>query len=160
LDSCTIILLAKSTVLEKLTENFTIIITKEVYEEIMKGKEKMFEDALLVERLNDQHKIIRKNCKNEIRKKLEQDFNMGAGESSTIALGIENQKYIIGTDNKQGRKASRINNLNLVGSIEIVVSLFKKKSITKDKAYNSLKLLKDEGWFNDYLIEKAMEDLI
>lgn len=84
---------------------------------------------------------------------------MGAGEASVIAAALSEKEIIIATDNMQGRKVAKIFVLPLVGSIEIVVQLYMKKHISKEKAYEALHTLKGEGWFHDFLIEKAMEDI-
>ncbi len=158
IDSCSVILLTKATVLEKLSGSYNILIPIEVYNEVLKGKEKMLKDALLVEKLKNENKISLINIDKKLKKKIMQDFNMGEGESSVIAGGIRNNN-LVATDNRQGRKAAEINSLQLIGSIEIVVNLFRKRKIDYEKAYQSLKLLKEEGWFDNNLIEKAMEDI-
>jgi predicted nucleic acid-binding protein len=84
---------------------------------------------------------------------------MGAGEASIVAAGIEKKELVVTTDNRQGRKATIVNGLSLVGSIEIIVSLYKRKKITYEKAGSAFKTLKEDGWFDSYLIEKALEDL-
>ncbi|MBI2151396.1 hypothetical protein HYU21_01570 [Candidatus Woesearchaeota archaeon] len=84
---------------------------------------------------------------------------MGKGEASIIAVSIGQNDSLVATDNKQGRKAAQINNIHLIGSIEIIISLYQQKKISLEKAKLSLQILKQEGWFNPYLIEKAMEDL-
>lgn len=159
MDACSLILLAKASVLESAAEEYSIIVTSEVYQEVVAGKQQMFPDALLVERLHNEEKIAIEKIEGKMTRKLIQDFNMGAGESSTLALGLKNQKMIVATDNKQGRKAATIFNLLLVGSIEVIVSLFKRKKISQEKAITALKILQKEGWFNSYLIEKGIEDI-
>ena len=57
MDACTAILLAKSSVIEILTDTKEIKMTKQVYEEIIKGKVKMFEDSFLIEGLKKKEKI-------------------------------------------------------------------------------------------------------
>jgi len=157
-DSCSIILLAKSTILERASEIYKINITEDVLKEVIKGKDKMFIDALITERLIKENKLNIISYNKNIAKKLLGDFNMGIGEASTIAAALK-QKCIIATDNKQGRKVATINNLNIVGSPDIIVSLWKKKKVSKEKAFESLEILKREGWYNNYIIEKALEDL-
>ena len=157
-DSCSVILLAKATLLERAIETYNINITKIVLEEIMKGKENMSTDALIVEKLKENNKLNIIDDDKKITQRLELDFNMGLGEASTISMAIT-EKCIIATDNKQGRKAAFINNLNLVGSPDIVVSLWKKEKISKEKAIDSLETLRKEGWFDNYIIEKAMDDI-
>ncbi len=159
MDACSVILLAKASVLESCTEHHKVSMTESVYEEVMAGKEKMFPDALLVERLKENRKlkIIKENP--GLTAKFMQDFNMARGEASTVAIVIEEKGNIVLTDNRQGRKAAAINNLPLAGSIEIVVHLYQKKKISREKAALALKILKEEGWFEPYLIEKAMEEI-
>ncbi len=157
-DACSAILLAKAGVLEKALERYDAEITKQAYEEVTAGKKEMFADALLIERLNKGGKIKFASDEEKLTNKLEKDFNMGKGEAATISAAMLNKKGVI-TDNRQGRKAAVINNLPLLGSIEIVVDLYKKQAINRLKAAEALKRLKEEGWFEDYLIEKAKEDV-
>lgn len=158
-DACTIILLAKASVLETTLKVYKLRITEAVYEEVIAGKRLMFPDALLLERLNNEKKVVIVSTVAELQHKLQTDFNMGKGEASVIAVGITEKNSFVATDNKQGRKVAQINNIPLIGSIEIIVSLYQQKKISLEKAKVSLLILKQEGWFNPYLIEKAMEDL-
>ncbi len=159
MDACSLILLAKASVLETILSAYTISITNNVFEEVMKGKAKMSTDALLLERLYNEKKMSVISADNTLTKKIMTDFNMGKGEASTIAVGLKEKDSIVATDNRQGRKAALVNGLPLIGSVEMIVSLYKRKKIDKHKATASLKILQEEGWFDSYLIEKAMEDL-
>lgn len=159
-DSCSIILLAKATVLETFADKYNLSVTEGTYKEILEGKDKKFIDALLTERLVKEDKIkISKVKNNNLVKKLIIDFNLGIGEAETLALTLCRQCGVISTDNKQGRKAAIIHNLNLVGSIDIVISLSKLGFIKKDKAFDALKKLKEFGWFQDYLIDNALDEV-
>ncbi|MBI5002854.1 hypothetical protein HZC31_05685 [Candidatus Woesearchaeota archaeon] len=159
IDSCSIILLAKASVLEKLAEVHEATITSAVAEEVLAGKKKLFADALLLDRLLNEKKIRNVFHPKEITEKIMNDYNMGKGEASIIAVGLKEKEIIIVTDNLQGRKVAKVFELPLVGSIECIVSLYKNKKITKEKAKESLEILKKEGWFQSYLIEDAEEDL-
>src|SRR3989344_5762304 len=128
-DACTLILLAKASVLEKSTEAFKIVMTAEVYGEVLKGKEKMAEDAFLIERLEKEKKIAVVRSLKKVTEEVIMDFEMGKGEASAISLALEEKDSVIATDNRQGRKVAKINNLNLVGSLDLVVALFKKGKI-------------------------------
>ena len=159
-DSCSIILLAKATVLEALSKKYKLFITGNVYKEILNGKDKKFADALLTEKLVKDKRIhTKKAASNILIKKLVQDFNLGDGEAETLALAINKECDVIVTDNKQGRKTALIYGLNLAGSIEVVVSLYKLKLIDKEKAIGGLKKLREFGWFHDYLIDNALEEI-
>lgn len=159
MDACTAILLAKSTVLESAAKTFKVVLPKSVYEEVLAGKEKKFADALLTEKLVQNKIITIKDVENKkMRDMIRHNFGMGIGEADIIALALE-ENQMIATDNKQGRKAASVNSLKLIGSPEIVFALAKMGKISKDKAKQSLKILKNEGWFNDLLIERLMEDI-
>ncbi|HLC71974.1 MAG TPA: hypothetical protein VJH37_00160 [Candidatus Nanoarchaeia archaeon] len=159
IDACSIILLAKSSVLETLAKWRKIIVTEGVYNEVLEGKNKKFLDALLLDRLVGEKKIsIEKKLKKEVVQKLTNDFGLGIGEAESITLALESNALMI-TDNKQGRKAAKVQGLSLIGSIETVTALYKTKRIDKEKAINTLKILKRVGWFQDYLIEEAMGDV-
>ena len=160
IDSCSVILLAKASVLEAFADNHRLCIVNNVYKEVLEGKSKKFIDALLAEKLVKESKISIRKAKNaNLIKKLMNDFNIGAGEAGTLTLALDKECDAVCTDNKQGRKVAMLNNLNLVGSIDVVVSLYKLKRIDKNKAVGALKNLKEFGWFNEYLIEKAVEDV-
>ena len=159
-DSCSIILLAKATILEILSDKQDLFVTEEVYKEILKGKDKNFADALLIEKLVKEKKIkIIDVTSTGLIKKLVQDFNLGVGEAETLALAIDEQCDAVLTDNKQGRKTALVYNLNLIGSIDAITALYKLRSIDKDKAVGGLKGLRKFGWFQDYLIDSALEDV-
>ena len=143
-DACTIILLAKASVLEKAVKAYEMRLTGEVYREIAAGKEKMFPDALLVERLHNEKKVRIVETSEELTKKMMQDFNMGDGEASVIAAGLRQKDAIMATDNRQARKCAKIYGLSLVGSVEIVVSLYHKKIIDKAKAKQAITILLKE----------------
>ena len=159
MDACSAILLSKATLIENFSKQHRIIITNQAYDEIIKGKEKKFDDALLIEKLFNEGVIKKSEVKNkELLKKIKYDFGFGDGESSTIVYSIENKIDIL-TDNKQARKASKIYGLKLLGSPEVVISLFKTNTIAKEKALSALESLRKAGWFEEYIIEKAMEEL-
>lgn len=159
IDACTLILLAKASVLETVLIAYEVVTSKQVYEEVLAGKKKMFPDALLIERLADEKKLNIVFSPEDLTKRIKQDFAMAEGEASVISCGLSQKGMIIATDNKQGRKAALVNGLPLVGSVDLVISLNKKKKINKKKAEEALRILKDEGWFHPYIIEKASEDL-
>ncbi len=158
MDACSVILLAKATLLETAAVAYKVAITAQVEEEVLEGKKDKRADALLVERLMRESKLKVIDVDKKISQKIAGDFNMGKGEASTIAAAIKD-KCIAATDNRQGRKAAVVNNIPLVGSPEIAVSLCREKMITKEKAAAALNVLREEGWFDQHIIEKAMEDI-
>lgn len=158
IDACSAILLAKASVFEKVLDSYNVIMPQEVYDEVIKGKEKLFADALLVERLKKENKIKVVKVNQKLKNKIRKDFNMGDGESSVLSSALEGN-LIVFTDNRQGRKAAATNSIPLIGSPEIMVSLYKKKIIDYDKIINALKIIDEQGWFENYILEKIREDL-
>ena len=59
MDACSIILLAKASVLEEFTKWKEVFVTNGVYREVLEGKDKKFFDALLTEKLVGENKIRR-----------------------------------------------------------------------------------------------------
>jgi len=159
LDACSLILLSKALVIDMVVETYEAYTTVHAYGEVMRGKQYMHEDALKIELIHSQAKLNLIKVNERVTERIARDFNMGLGEASIIATAFKDRQLTVVTDNKQGRKAARINKLPLVGSIEIIVDLFRKDKIHHDKAKNALRLLQKEGWFDSYLISRAMEDL-
>lgn len=159
-DACSIILLAKATVLEEVAKWRQVMISTGVYKEVMEGKGKQGIDALILEKLGEEKKItIKNNIKKELVEKLMTDLGLGDGEAESIALALETKEKMIVTDNKQGRKAAKVQGLRLSGSIEIIMALYKTKRISKEKIQSALRTLKEKGWFQDYLIEEALREV-
>lgn len=160
IDSCSIILLAKATILESMCKKYDLAVAKTVYEEVLKGKDKKFMDALLTEKLVKEKKINVKTAINaKLVNKLARDFNLGKGEAETLALVIGGECDAIVTDNKQGRKSALMHGLKLVGSIDVISALYRLKLIDKNKAQDGLMKLREFGWFQEYLIDNAMEEI-
>src|SRR3989338_1927691 len=135
MDACTVILLAKASVLESAARQFSIFVPKSVYEEVMAGKAKKLSDALLAEMLVKNRLISVLAAKNAaLGESIKKDFSMGNGEADAIALCLEKNFNAVATDNKQGRKAAPIYSIPLLGSPEIIAALARKGAITKEKA--------------------------
>ncbi len=159
-DACTIILLAKAGVLETVAKTYTLIITEQVLEEVLAGKKHGAVDAVITEKLYQNKFIQTKRLKSPIiMRKLMKDFGMGKGEAATVAYALSEPVGAVATDNRQGRKAAQINQIPLVGSIEIIVTLKMMNKLSLENAQEALKLLQRNGWFDINLIEKAMEDV-
>lgn len=159
MDACSIILLARATVLELLAEWRELLIPRHVYGEVVVGKKEKFMDALLTERLCLEKKIMVKESKNrKLLEKMKYDFGLGSGEAEAIVLSLEEKSAVL-TDNRQGRKLSKIHGLPLLGSLEIVSGLYENKKIDRGKALDALQKLKRFGWFDDYLIQHCIEEV-
>lgn len=159
LDSCSAILLSKASIFERFLSEYEVCMSENVFEEVMEGKKKLFSDALLIERLHKEGRIKISKSDDKMTKVIAKGFNMGGGEASTLALALEHKDIIVATDNRQGRKAAEIHGVPLVGSVEILVGLFERGNIDREKAVGAMRILKEQGWFEPYLIDEAMRRL-
>ena len=126
----------------------------------------IIKNAINDAKLGDKERLVKgkkiniiKNLNKKLVKKLMQDFNLGIGEAGTLSGGINKECEVVATDNKQGRKACIVNGLKLIGSIDIIVALHKLRRINKNNAISGLNRLREFGWFHDYLIDNALEDI-
>jgi len=154
--SCSAILLSKASIFERFLSEYDVCMSESVFEEVMEGKKKLLSDALLIERLHKEGKVRVSKADDRMTKVIAKGFNMGDGEASTLALALEHKGLIVATDNRQGRKAAEIHDVPMVGSVEILVRLFEKGKIDREKAVGAMRILKEQGWFEQYLIEEAM----
>ncbi len=160
MDACTVILLAKSSVLEPAAKTHDITLPGTVLNEVLAGIEKKLLDAMITRRLVESKILSISGNKNEkLRNRLMADFGMGSGEADSLALAMQGTFDSVATDNKQGRKAAMVNSIALVGSPEIIMALHKAGKISADKTRQALRVLKTDGWFNDVLIERLIEEV-
>ncbi|HLD43231.1 MAG TPA: hypothetical protein VJB08_04570 [Candidatus Nanoarchaeia archaeon] len=159
-DACSIILLAKASVLEALLDWRDISVPREVYGEVIEGKEKKHYDALLTERLVKDKKMHITDIKNKRSlKRFEESYGLGKGEAEVLAGYLEGKFQGLLTDNKQGRKTAKIYNIHPLGSPDVIMGLFKAKRLNKEKAMNALHTLRKYGWFENSLIEYALVEV-
>lgn len=160
IDACSVILLAKATVLERFVDWKEIIISKRAYKEVIKGKDKKCFDALLLDRLYKDKKIRIMGTKNKrLLNKLKRDYGLGDGEAETISAYLENKLEGLITDNKQGRKTAKVYGIEPIGSPDIIISLLMAEKIDKNKAINALNDLRRYGWFEDSIIDYALMEV-
>ena len=154
-DSSTLILLAKTTILDLFIGNFAgkIFISEGVEEESL-AKESF--DAKLIEKRIKEKKITVKKTKN--RKAVVQimkDFNLELGEAETIGLCLENKWVLVGTDDKNAIKACIIMEIIYATALDILVTLNKKNILAKDDAIEKIGKLSKFGWYKGDIILDA-----
>ena len=143
-DADAAIKLAKAGVLEKITMFAKCIMPKQVNEEVLKGKEKMYEDAFIVEEL------VHKNKINVTTTNHEQINGLGAGECSALALfGVFKADAII-SDDRKFLSLLEMREIPFITPIDAVTLLALKHCITKQEAINALtrlrKLVRKENY--------------
>lgn len=160
-DSSSLILLAKSNILRPFAKNHKLIIPTKVYNEtVEKGKEKGREDAYLVEKLTKEDKILVKKAKENEKENIKDLFGITKGENSVIALAVEKNPDLVLMDDEKGIKACKTIGIDFSISADIIVGLFEKGRINKNKAMKALEKLEKYGWFEAKIIRDRKKKIL
>lgn len=153
-DSMVLIHLAKATLLELSCDYFgNVFIPKKVKEEVIVQD---FPDSKIIESLINSRKINVKNVNNKSLIKKANEFNIQGGEAEALALYWELKADIIATDDDNVRKKQEILKLNLIGTPTILLKLYKEKRIDKIKIQESIKKIREIGWFANTVWDKII----
>ncbi len=149
LDADGAIKLAKARALETLASAATCFLPLAVYEEISKGKEKMYEDAFDIESLVSSKKI--KLIKINIERINE---GLGAGECSALAAYTEVNADAIISDDRKFLAFLERQNIPFITPTDAIVFLVIKKRITKQKGILALEQIRHLVREENYLAAK------
>ena len=158
-DSSTLILLAKVSILDTFINNIKlkVIIPKKVHLECI-IKDDRFDAKLIEERVKEGKIKVKEIKQQNLCLKLMQDFGIGAGEAEAITLCIEEKKSLI-TDDKKAINICKIFHIGFTTAPNILVNLYKKEIITKEKAELSIKKLQLYGRYSQEIIQRIMEEI-
>lgn len=158
-DSSTIILLAKTDILELFISNFSgkVLIPEKVKLEVyIEGRE---ETPLIVKLIKDKKiEVIRAKNSAQIKKLIE-DFNIDAGEAEVLTLAIQEGASIIATDDRNAIRACKILKLDFVTATAILIRAFEKDLIGRDEALIKLQKLQSIGRYNSTIIKDATKQI-
>jgi predicted nucleic acid-binding protein len=87
--------------------------------------------------------------------KLEEDFNMGRGESETIALALQEKALLVGIDDKRGINACKLAGIPFTTVIGILVRSRQKSLIDRSDALLKLSALARYGRYRNSILEDA-----
>ncbi len=153
-DAMVLIHLAKITLLEASCECFgRIAIPGLVYDEVMEGKGHA--DAELIRSLVSGGKISVRKAERELIKRAEL-FGIFGGEAEAVALYWEEKADLLATDDDNVRKKQEMLDLRLIGTPAIMVQLYRRKKITRDKFKSSVLALRKIGWFSSSIFDKLL----
>jgi len=144
LDSDGLIKLFKSGCLQKVLEYFTCSITKEVYKEtVIRGMERSYDDAFLIEGLVKKGLLsVEKAKNNNLAQRILKNRAVGKGEASSLHLFFNlNAKAII-SDDRVFLNLLQKNNVPFINSTDMIVRLYELKIISKDEAMDALQKIK------------------
>lgn len=157
IDSSTLILAAKTGLLDHIIKNKELEITNKVKEESIVAKESF--DSKIIEQRISENKIKVKEIKDvELYDKLIKDFNLGKGEAEAIVLASEKNKTIL-VDDKKAINSCKILNIKFATALNILVKLHKDNKIKKEETRIILNKLKKYGRYSQDIINKVEEDI-
>ena len=129
-----------------------ILITKEVYEELFKSRIRIPKKVKIM-RLNSESKDFTKILINQ--------YELGVGEASSIALIVQENSKIFLTDDLDARVIAKNHNIEVHGTIGIILRAFREKIIDKKTAMEKVKLLKERSslYITTDLINKILKSI-
>ncbi len=157
-DATSLILLAKAGLLEFFAERNKVDIPELVYQEVQRGKDKGREDSLLVERLVEEKKLRIVAADKIAKNKIEQTFNLKGGELEVISLAFRKNNTIL-TDDKKCINAAKALKIDFIISLDVIIALYRKKAISKERALSAVDSLEEYGWYSKELVKSYRGEL-
>ncbi len=154
-DASTMILLAKITLLRKLTNTVTMIICDEVRDESVRKKTV---DAKIIEQLITENNIIVDDSLRGSEGVLVKDFNVDSGEAVSVLLARK-LKTVLATDDKAAMKACKVLGLEFTTAINFLVIAKRLNVINKQEACAKLRTLEECGRYVNEIIQNAKQKL-
>lgn len=150
--------MAKIDMLDRIINNMQkISITNKVFIESTSKTEAF--DAKLINKRIEEKAIKRYKIRNlGLYNKIEKDFNLGKGEAEAVTFCLENKTDLI-TDDKKAMNACKILNIRYTTVPNLLVTLYKRGSISKIEASLYFKKLQKFGRYSKEIIEKIKGEL-
>ena len=136
LDADAVIKLARAEVLGSLTDGARCYLSQQVYDEVLKGKEKMYEDAFVAEALCTQRKIKVQEVSTEAK------AGLGIGEWSSKQLFHTIKADAIVSDDRKFLSLLEREGVSFMVSTDCIVLLGLSQSLTKSEALLALEKIK------------------
>lgn len=150
LDTDAAVKLAKAGVLSSLSSSAKCFMSKLAYEEVLKGKEKMHEDAFAVEGLANVGKIKIMESKTETIE------GLGIGECSSLSLFQKVKADAVISDDRKFLLAIEKDGIPFLTSTSVITWLTLKKHISKLEALEALESIKNLVREENYRNAKKM----
>ncbi|MBI2580428.1 hypothetical protein HYV85_01330 [Candidatus Woesearchaeota archaeon] len=155
-DATSLILLAKVGLLEMFVVRNNVVMPPKVYDEVAKGKDKGRLDAFLVERLAAEKTLSISLADKETKAKIEKLFNIRGGELEVLAVSLAGSKTVL-TDDKKCLAAAKALKLNFITSLDVVVALYRRGVVSKERAIEAIESLEEYGWYSKDVIKSYKE---
>lgn len=160
-DASTLILLEKILLLDKLSNNFNLVIPREIYDEVViKGKEMKSADAYAIEEKinNNLIKIIKVKDKEKLNQIIE-DFGLAKGETEAIVLFLQEKANALAIDDHKAINVCKIYKIPFITALTFIITAFDKKWIKEKEARKMINELGIYGRYKDELIQTALNYL-
>jgi predicted nucleic acid-binding protein len=151
-DATSLILLAKVGLLELFTNRNSMVVPQRVFDEVVKGKDKGRVDAFSVEKLRDENKLSITFPNEETKGKIQKLFNIKGGELDVLAISLETNATIL-TDDKKCLNAAKALKLEFITTLDVIVALSKRGTISREGALKCIDGLEEYGWYTKDLIK-------
>lgn len=158
-DSSTLILLAKTDLLELFVSDFRgkVLIPPKVKTEVC--IEKREETPLIVKLMKDKRIEVLEAKNSRQIKKFTDDFNLDAGEAEALTLAIQEGAGIVATDDRNAIRACKILKLDFVSAIAVLIRAFEKNLIDRDELVVKLQKLESIARYSRTIIEDAIKKI-
>lgn len=159
-DASTLILVAKTELLEKFLDSFAgeVLVPAEVERECCGARKSL--DALLIEKAINEKRIIVKTLKEkQLCRKIRGDFGLGSGEAEAIALAFSAKAKLVAIDDKNGINACKLLKLPFATAINILLRMREGGLIEKEAALIKLEALERYGRYKSSLVADARSRL-
>lgn len=149
-DTSTLVLLAKIGCLE-----YFIKLSPLIEIPIQVKKEALFEKgsyyARLIDKLIKEKKISIAPVNKNKKKKILGQFNLDEGEAATYALFNSKKHKAILTDDGELIKLCKLENIEFICAMAVVIVLYEKKMLSKQQTFNKLEELHKIGRYSEKL---------
>ena len=150
-DATVLILLAKGMLLRESCEYFGgVVIPQQVKDEVTNDKP----DSAIINMLIKEKIITVKKIKNKDYITKANEFNVQRGEAEAVALYWESNANLLATDDDNVRKKRELLQINTIGTPAIMLKMYQKRKISKEKLLRSIDIIKKIGWFSSTIWDK------
>ncbi len=133
LDADALIKLAKAGILSRFATFVKCFVPEHTYKEVLRGKEKMYEDAFVTEELVKTGRIKVMNTKNE-----HQIQGLGQGECAVLALFKDLRADAIIGDDRKFLSVLELQEIPFITTADAITFIALKGGVTKDEANTAL----------------------
>lgn len=156
-NTSTLILLAKTSLLQRFIDNSPkIIIPEEVRKEYLASES--FDTKLIEKEVERKKIIVRKSEEKKIKDVLSQ-FSLDQGEAAAYSLFNRKKHYAILTDDKELIKLCRIERIPFICAMAIVIRMHEKKLLSKKEAEEKIRKLFDIGRYSQKIFEYYINEV-